>query len=102
PTVGRHKPLLKMNAERLKKLQEWEAEKPEDVFLKFAISQEYISAGNDADAHKYLELLAADFPDYLATYYQLGKLHERLDEVEKAKNAYRKGIEVAKTANDIK
>jgi len=91
-----------MNEERLKKLKEWEAQKPEDAFLKFALSQEYISAGDDAEAKKYLELLEEKFPDYLATYYQLGKLYERLEEPVKAKTAYTKGKEVARTAGDAK
>jgi predicted Zn-dependent protease len=91
-----------MNPERLKKLLEWEAQKPDDAFLKFALSQEYISGGNDAEALKYLELLVDKFPDYLATYYQLGKLYERMGELEKAKAAYVKGKEVAIAVNDMK
>jgi tetratricopeptide (TPR) repeat protein len=91
-----------MNEERLKKLKEWEAQKPDDAFFKYAISQEYISAGNDAEAQKYLDLLSDKFPDYLATYYQLGKLHERLQEPGKAIAAYTKGKEVARIAGDAK
>jgi len=91
-----------MNEERLKKLKEWEAQKPDDAFLKFAISQEYISAGDDNEAKKYLALLAEKFPDYLATYYQLGKLYERTRETEKAKATYTKGKEVARTTEDAK
>ena len=91
-----------MNEERLKKLKEWEVQKPEDAFLKFAIAQEYISAGNDAEAEKYLALLVVEFPDYLATYYQLGKLYERVNEIESAKNIYRKGKEVAQRTGDAK
>ena len=91
-----------MNEERLKKLLEWEAQKPEDAFLKFALSQEYVSAGDDSTAKKYLELLADNFPDYLAPYYQLGKLYERTGETEKAKTIYLKGKAVAQSANDLK
>lgn len=91
-----------MNQERLNKLLEWEAQKPEDAFLKFALSQEYVSGGNDAEAQRYLELLADKFPDYLATYYQLGKLYERVGETEKAVAAYTKGKQVAQAAGDNK
>ncbi len=91
-----------MNEERLKKLKEWEAQKPDDAFLKFALSQEYISAGDDTEAKKYLELLTEKFPDYLATYYQLGKLHERFQETDKAIAAYNKGKEVTRIAGDNK
>jgi tetratricopeptide (TPR) repeat protein len=91
-----------MNEERLKKLKEWEAQKPDDAFFKYAISQEYISAGDDDEGKKYLEQLAANFPDYLATYYQLGKLYERLNERDKAIATYNKGKDVARIAGDNK
>ncbi len=91
-----------MNEERLKKLLEWEAQKPDDAFLKFAIAQEYVSGGNDKEALKYYRFLVDNFSDYLATYYQLGKLHERISEIEEARATYRKGIEVAKAINDLK
>lgn len=91
-----------MNKERLEKLQQWESEKPTDAFLKFALSQEYISGGQDTEALKYLLILEQQFPDYLATYYQLAKLYERSGQTEKAVAAYQKGMAVAKTANDTK
>ena len=91
-----------MNEERLKKLLEWEAQKPDDAFLKFALSQEYISSGNDTEALHYLTLLADKFANYLPTYYQLGKLYERLGETEKAIQAYTKGKQVAQAAGDNK
>jgi len=91
-----------MNEERLKKLLEWEAQKPQDEFLKFAISQEYVSVGNDAEAKKYLEQLTEQSPSYLATYYQLGKLYERTGEIEKATQTYTKGKEVAQATGDTK
>ncbi len=91
-----------MNKERLEKLRQWELEKPDDAFLKFALSQEYISSGDDAEALNYLLLLLEKFPDYLPTYYQIAKLYERSGETEKAIAAYKKGIEVAKAANDSK
>jgi predicted Zn-dependent protease len=91
-----------MNKERLEKLQQWEAEKPDDAFLKFALSQEYVSAGDDALALNYLLLLEEKFANYLPTYYQLAKLYERSGQTHKAVAAYTKGIAVAKAANDTK
>jgi tetratricopeptide (TPR) repeat protein len=91
-----------MNEERLKKLMEWEAQKPEDAFLKFAIAQEYVSAENDAEALKYYKVLLASFPDYLASYYQLGKLYERSGDRENAVKAYEQGMQVAQAAKDFK
>ena len=91
-----------MNAERLQKLQEWEALKPTDAFLKFAIAQEFTSNGQDEDALPYLELLVEKFGDYLPTYYQLGKLYERLGKYDNATSTYIQGTEIAKQNKDAK
>ena len=76
--------------------------KPEDGFLKFAIAQEYVNAGNDEEAKGYFEYLLSQQPNYVPTYYHAGKLFERLSEFEKAIETYCTGITVAKTAGDNK
>jgi tetratricopeptide (TPR) repeat protein len=91
-----------MNEDRLKKLMEWEAQKPDDAFLKFAIAQEYTSAENDEEALKYYSVLVERFPGYLPSYYQLGKLYERTGQADKAVDAYNKGKQVAATLKDFK
>ncbi len=91
-----------MNEERLKKLLEWEEQKPDDAFLKFAIAQEYVSGSRFEEALKYYEDLFTRFPDYLPTYYQLGNLLQRQNESERAIEIYKNGTEVAKQVNDFK
>ena len=41
-------------------------------------------------------------PDYLGSYYHLGKLLERKGEAEKAIDVYKRGMEVANAAKDLK
>ena len=91
-----------MNAFRLQKLKEMEAEKPDDAFLKYAIALEYVSTGADEEAKPYFELLLQQFPDYVATYLHVGGLYERMGKVTEAMDAYKKGMEAAKKANDNK
>lgn len=88
--------------ERLQKLKEMEAQKPNDVFLKYAIALEYVSVGKDEEAKLILEGLLMLSPDYIATCYQLGKLYERLGENEKAIAVYQKGVELARKNGDKK
>lgn len=88
--------------ERLKKLLDWEARKPDDAFLKYAIAQEFVSIKDDENARIYFELLMNKFPDYLATYYQYAKLLERYGKITDAQNIYLAGITVAKTKDDNK
>ena len=91
-----------MNIDRLKKLKEWEAQKPYDPFLKFAIAQEFVSDANDAEAAVYYTMLANNFPDYLPLYYQFGQLKERNGEIDEAIRLYKKGIQLAKATGDVK
>lgn len=41
-------------------------------------------------------------PDYLATYYQLGKLLEEVGKTEEAIEVYKRGRELAKKTKDVK
>lgn len=74
---------------------------PKDPFLHYALALEYIKEGNSTNAVKLLISITQESPDYLASYYQLGKLLEAKD-VEKAKAYYRKGIETALQQKNMK
>ena len=87
---------------RLDKLKEMERQKPDDAFIKFAIAQEYVGMNDDTEALKYFAGLLEKHPQYVPVYYQLGKLHERLNKLKQAADIYTKGITVAKAANDLK
>jgi len=49
----------------------------------------------------FLKLIKED-ENYLASYYQLGKLYESMNEVVKAMRIYKNGIEIAKKNEDAK
>jgi len=46
--------------------------------------------------------LVYEFPDYVPTYYQYGKMEEEKGNLEKAVDLYYKGMEKAKAAGDNK
>ena len=73
---------------------------PKDDFLNYALAQEYISEGNDAEAEALFLQLLEWHPDYIATYYHLGKLTERKGQKEQAMEIYRRGIERAKAKRE--
>lgn len=56
--------------------------------------------GQVATALEMYEALVDDHPDYVGTYYHLGKLYETLDRTEDALAAYESGIEIAEEQND--
>ncbi len=87
--------------ERLTKLNKLLQDSPGNSFLHYAIAKEYETMGqNDLALAKYKELVKMD-PDYIGTYYHLGKLMEALDLSQEAMKTYNLGIEVCKKAQDM-
>jgi tetratricopeptide (TPR) repeat protein len=85
---------------RLETLLQFHREDPGDPFTRFALGQEYRQRGDLEQALAAYESLAADEPDYLGTYYHLGKLYEDLGRKGDAIASYRRGIERATAARD--
>ncbi|NNE55769.1 MAG: tetratricopeptide repeat protein [Flavobacteriales bacterium] len=75
---------------------------PKDAFLNYALALERMKKGEMHEAIQALEKLRDSQPDYLATYYQLGKLYEQVSQNSKALSAYESGLEIAKKQGDNK
>jgi tetratricopeptide (TPR) repeat protein len=87
---------------RIEQLQEFLKDDINDSFLKYALALEYVRIKeNDTARDCFLKLIEED-EDYVASYYQLGKLYESLNEVEKAMVIYKKGIEIAQKMENQK
>lgn len=82
--------------DRLKKLLEFYEDDPDDAFTRFALAQEYLNRDQPEKALSFFEELAETDPDYVGTYYHLGKLYERLGCTDDAIATYEAGIEVAR------
>jgi tetratricopeptide (TPR) repeat protein len=87
---------------RIEQLQEFLKEDSNDSFLKYALALEYVRVEENDTARDYFLKLIKDDENYVASYYQLGKLYESLNEVEKAIEIYKNGIEIAKKIKDAK
>src|SRR5690606_586675 len=86
--------------DRLAALLDFHRDDPDDPFTRFALAQEYLKAGADDRALAFFEGLIQDHPDYVGTYYHLGKLYERLGRDEAATATYRAGVAAATRAGD--
>ena len=85
---------------RLDQLKAFLKDSPNDPFVHYAIAQEYRKIEDLQMAHsKYLELVD-NYPNYVATYYHLGKLQIELAKKEEAMATFDKGIEIAKELKD--
>ena len=86
--------------DRIAKLRELLQVNPSDSFLQHALALEYIKLGNDESAqHLFEELLKKD-PNYVGSYYHLGKVFERRNDTTEAIKWYEKGMKAAKEAGE--
>ena len=87
--------------DRLEALLQYFEYDPGDSFTRFALAREYQKRGNTERALEFFEGLVRDTPDYVGTYYHLGKLYEQEGRKEEAKATYRRGIAAARRLRDV-
>jgi tetratricopeptide (TPR) repeat protein len=85
---------------RLNQLFQFLDNQPNEPFILFAIAKEYEKAKDEQNALDYYLRLRDTTPQYVGLYYHLGKLYERLAQIDAAVEAYRTGMTVAKAEND--
>lgn len=91
-----------MSQNRLEMILEMLGNNPDDEFLRYAAALEYIKLEETDEAIRYLKSLIKDSPDYLASYYQLGKLLEIKNKASQAIKVYQKGKAIAQKQRDVK
>ncbi|MEL6717249.1 MAG: tetratricopeptide repeat protein [Bacteroidota bacterium] len=89
-----------MQSKRLTQIQQFLAETPNDPFLLFALAKEYEKLEQHEQAHSYYLRLTQEHPDYVGTYYHLGRLQVSFGQYEEALSTYEKGMEIAKAVGD--
>lgn len=80
---------------KLKQLARQVKANPGDSFSKFALALEFRKQGNFKKTRILFEDILSRDPDYVGTYYHLGKLYEMLGRIADAQKVYKRGIEVA-------
>lgn len=73
---------------------------PGDAFLQHALALEYIKLGEEEEARNLFENILSADPNYVGSYYHLGKLYERLQQPQAALETYATGIEYARKFGD--
>jgi len=85
---------------RLEQLLHFLEQEPNDPFLIYAIATEYKSMNELEKALTTFQSLMENHPEYVPTYYHLGKTLEALNRNEEAIEVYEKGIAVAMKMKD--
>ena len=71
-----------------------------DSFSRYALALEYAKLEQNDDALREFETVKKNDPDYVATYFQLGQLYQKLGQRHEAEKTFRTGITVAAKAGD--
>lgn len=90
-----------MQSTRLNKLLEFLSSDPNDPFVLYALATEYNSSNDIEKAFEYYLKLVAEHPDYVGTYYHLGKLYEKTNQKDEAIKVYQSGMNAARTKRDM-
>lgn len=90
------------NSSRLQLIEEMLREDPGDSFLQYAAALEHEKIGDTDKAIQLLDELLKRDPEYLGAYYQLGKMLESKNCMDRAAAIYRAGIEKASQQNNSK
>lgn len=80
---------------RMQQLEAMLAEEPTDPELHYMLAMEFVSLGDDAEAVRRFEKLMAITPQYAPAYHQAARALQRLDRIDEARTALRKGIPIA-------
>jgi predicted Zn-dependent protease len=75
---------------------------PNDAFLIYALALEYEKSNYIHQAVDALENLKTNQPEYLPTFYKLGKLYELLLNNIAALAVYKQGVLLARKTNEVK
>lgn len=87
---------------RLKQLCSLAKKDPTDPFLKYAIALEYMSLNKLEDAVGVLENLMETSPDYTPGFHQAGRIYEKLDRFQQARQCFEQGLIVAEKEGNTK
>ncbi|MGN0002333.1 MAG: tetratricopeptide repeat protein [Sphingobacterium composti] len=80
---------------RIEQLKEFLKESPQDPFLHYALTMEYMKGDDNVKILESFENMLSRFPDYVGTYYHFGKFLEKLDDHSRAEQIYKDGILIA-------
>ena len=86
---------------RIEQLEQFIKETPQDPFLHYALTMEYLKQGDEVRTRQGFDNLVESYPSYVGTYYHFGKFLEKVDDKLHAEKMYRIGIDVAKQARNM-
>src|SRR5258708_20756953 len=90
-----------MNSVRIKMLEQFIADDPNDPFNHYALALELLKS-DKPEAKKIFDQLIVTHPDYVPSYYQAALLYLEMSLNDEAVKIIEQGIEVARKQNNTK
>ncbi len=88
-------------ASRLDQLSELVKQNPGNLLARYGLAMEYAQCGDDQKALESFRELMRSNPNYVAPYYQAGRLLQKLGEAHEAREVFQKGIAASARAGDL-
>ncbi len=88
------------NNHRIQKILDFLEKSPHDCFLLHALALENIKNNNLLEAQNLFEKVLAINPNYVGTYYHLGRLLEQKGKRQKAIETYEEGMKMCQINGD--
>jgi tetratricopeptide (TPR) repeat protein len=86
---------------RLEQLAQIVSANPENVLARYGLAMEYAQQRDYTRALENFRTLMAASPNYVAAYYQAGKVLQNLGDEAQARAVLQQGIEASVRANDV-
>ena len=90
-----------MNSVRIKMLEQFIADDPNDPFNHYALALELLKSDKD-QAKKIFDQLISSHPEYVPSYYQAALLYLELSLNDEAAKIIEQGVEKAKKQSNLK
>lgn len=87
-------------AARIEQLQTFLNDTPNDPFLRYALALEYLKIDQAEHSLQLFIELTQTNPNYVGTYYHLGKLQQQLQQYDEALATFEQGMTVAQHQKD--
>src|SRR5436190_22099694 len=85
---------------RIEILKGFLQENANDSFSRYALALEYAKSGQSEEAVREFATVKKNDPEYVATYFQLGQLYQKIGKTHDAEKTFRTGITVASKIGD--
>lgn len=89
------------SGKRRQMLEQFVEKNPNDAFGRYGLAMECFKEKDFAAAETHFKELIAAHPDYIATYYQFGRMLDSQNRYDEARKILAEGVARAAKANDV-